>query len=75
MMNAFVLLHHDEADRAMRLLNVGADHLADRLRRAAYLAQHNQLATGIIQRVAAIHSSDVHQLARLAVAVREGLAR
>ena len=82
MMDAFVLLHRDEADHAMRLLAlepddpalsrrtnqsiwrplyaaawaeassaIGVDDLADRLRRAAHVAQHNQLASGIIHRV------------------------
>jgi predicted ATPase/DNA-binding CsgD family transcriptional regulator len=102
MMDAFVLLHHSEADRAMHLLALDpddpslyrttnqsiwrplyaagwveasfgteVDDLDERLRRAAHIARHNQLATGIIRRVEALRSGDVAELARIAVAFDE----
>jgi predicted ATPase/DNA-binding CsgD family transcriptional regulator len=48
-----------------------ADDLPDRLRRAADVARHNQLATGIIRRVEALRSDDIAQLAQLAIAFDE----
>ncbi|MCU1365506.1 MAG: putative ATPase [Ilumatobacteraceae bacterium] len=45
-----------------------ADRLADRVRRAAHVARHNQLAIGIIRRVEAMQAGDAAGPDRLAVA-------